>query len=119
MKRRTGEAAIGKLLPSDVAKTTFEELKTLVTQDYKKNNRRTADLEVVLNRLSASFAGMKATEITPASISAYQAVQREAGYANATINRDLAALKRAFRLGLKQEFVVSVPSLNVHGPEFP
>ena len=102
------------MLPSDVAKTTFEDLEKLVEQDYEKNDRRASDLKVVLKRLSSTFSGMKATEITPARISTYQAEQKKDGCANATINRDLAALKRAFRLGLRQEFVVSsVPHMQM------
>ena len=71
---RLGEAGRGKLLPSEVANTTFENLKNLISDDYAKNELRSADqLKVVLKRLTDGFAGMKATEITAARISAYQA----------------------------------------------
>src|SRR5262245_56658890 len=80
LKTRLGEAGIGTLLPSEVANTSFDDLKKLITYDYAKNERRTSDqLKIVLGRLTESFAGMKATEITAGRISAYQAQQKEHG----------------------------------------
>jgi integrase len=114
LKQRLGEAGTGTLLPSDVARTTFEDLKTEVTNDYARNDRRSADqLKVVLKRLASGFAGMKATELTAGRISAYQAQQKKAGYANATINRDMAALKRAFRLAHRHGLVATVPHIEL------
>lgn len=114
LKTRLGEAGIGKLLPSEVANTTFADLKALITTDYAKNDHRTQDqLEIVLGRLDEGFAGMKAVEITPVRINAYQAQQKQDGYANATINRDMAALKRMFRLGLRLGVVQQVPHIQM------
>src|SRR5262249_32079853 len=91
LKTRLGESGIGKLLSSDVANTKFDDLKKLITADYAKNERRTEDqLEIVLKRLESAFAGMRSVEITSARISTYQAQQKESGYSNATINRDMA-----------------------------
>src|SRR4051794_38573664 len=65
LKARLGEAGIGKLLSVEAAKTTFEDLKKLITDDYSKNERQTQDqLKIVLKRLDEGFAGMKATDIT-------------------------------------------------------
>lgn len=111
LKARAGEAATGKRLPGDVARTTFDDLAALIRQDYEKHYRRMLDLAVVLKRLHGSFAGMKATDITAARINAHQVQQQRDGYKNATINRDIAALKRAFRLGLKHGLVGSVPAM--------
>src|SRR5437870_9971297 len=70
LKTRIGEAGIGTLLPSEIAKTTFEDLKKLITDDYTKNDHKTAgQLKIVLARLSDGFAGMKAIEITAGRIS--------------------------------------------------
>ncbi|HJZ70902.1 MAG TPA: tyrosine-type recombinase/integrase [Vicinamibacterales bacterium] len=114
LKTRVGEAGIGKLLPSEVAKTTFEDLKKLISDDYAKNERDSADqLKIVLKRLDVAFAGMTATEITAGHISAYQAAQKKEGYANATINRDMAALKRMFRLGHRIGVVATVPHIEM------
>lgn len=114
LKTRLGEMGIGKLLPSEVAKTTFEDLKKLITDDYAKNERRSAkQLKIVLSRLSEGFAGMKALDINAARISAYQAGQKKEGYSNGSINREMAALKRMFRLGHRMGVVAAVPHIQM------
>jgi integrase len=114
LKLRLGESGTVKLLPSDVAKTTFTDLKKIITDDYANNERESADqLKIVLKRLDDGFAGMKATDITAHRINAYQAEQKKAGYANGTINREMAALKRMFRLGLQLGVVASVPHIQM------
>jgi transposase-like protein len=112
LKKRLGECGTGKLLTSDVAKTTFDDLKKIIADDYANNERESADqLKIVLKRLDEGFTGMKATDITAHRVSAYQAEQKKSGYANGTINRDMAALKRMFRLGLRLGVVASVPHI--------
>ena len=114
LRRRIGESGTGKLLSSEVAKTTFADLKKIITDDYANNERESADqLKIVLNRLDEGFAGLKATDITAHRINAYQAEQKKAGYANGTINREMAALKRMFRLGLRLGVVASVPHIQM------
>lgn len=114
LKQRLGESGTGRLLPSDVAKTTFADLKKLIADDYATNDRRDAGhLGIVLKRLSNSFEGMRAVEITAARITAHQAEQKRDGYANATINREMAALKRMFRLGHRLGVVASVPHISM------
>jgi integrase len=113
LKRRLGEAGIGKLLPRAIANTTFDDLKKLVSDDYKVNDRDSSHVQTVLNRLASAFEGMKAVEITVARIETYKGDQKDEGYANATINRDLAALKRAFRLGHRTGVVAQVPPITM------
>jgi len=65
LKRRLGESGTGKLLLAEVAKTTFADLKKMITDDYANNDRESADqLKVVLKRLDEGFANLKATDIT-------------------------------------------------------
>jgi integrase len=66
-----------------------------------------------LKRLSDYFGKMRATEITTARISLDQASQKEDGYSNATINRDMAALKRVLRLELRAGKVDRVPGIDM------
>jgi site-specific recombinase XerD len=67
----------------------------------------------VLKRLDEGFADLKASDISAGRVAAYQAEQKKAGYANGTINRDMAALKRMFRLGLRFGVVASVPHIQM------
>jgi len=54
-----------------------------------------------------------ARDITADRVTAYVARRREEGAANATINRDLAALKRAFRLAHRAGGVGAVPHISL------
>jgi hypothetical protein len=63
--------------------------------------------------LGESLAGLRAADITTDKISAYQAAQKRAGYANATIDREIAALKRPFRLAHRAGRITTVPHLDM------
>jgi integrase len=54
---------------------------------------------------------MRAIDVTSAHAERYIAERLEAGRARATINRELGALKQAFRLAVKQERVTRAPYL--------
>jgi integrase len=57
--------------------------------------------ELAVKHLEKMFGGAKAVNIDTASVKAYIERRMEAGMANASINRELAALKRMFRLGAR------------------
>jgi integrase len=113
LKQRLGEIANGSFVGRDAERTTFESLRQLIRDDYEKNGRDVKHLDTVLNRLGESLAGLRAADITTDKISAYQAAQKRAGYANATINREIAALKRAFRLAHRAGRITTVPHLDM------
>jgi integrase len=54
-----------------------------------------------VKRLKAGFAGKRADEITTDHVNQYAESRQDAGAANATINRELAALRLAFSLARK------------------
>ena len=113
LKQRLGEIANGSFVGRDAERTTFESLRQLIRDDYEKNGRDVKHLDTVLNRLGESLAGLRAVDITTDKISAYQAAQKRAGYANATINREMAALKRAFRLAHRAGRITTMPYLDM------
>jgi len=79
--------------------TAFEDLARYVTDDYAVNRRRSATrLGQLLKRLARFFARTKAVDITPDRITAYVRERLDQGAASATVNRELAALKRGFVL---------------------
>jgi integrase len=84
-----------------IERTSFEDLAAILLNDYRINRRKSYDrIEDAVNHLREIFADARALEITPDRIAAYIEVRQEADAANATINRELSALKRMFRLGL-------------------
>lgn len=113
LKKRIGEAASGHAVPREAERTMFEDLSQLIRDDYEKNGRNMKNIHTVLERLRRSFAGLRAVDITTDKISAYQARQKRAGSAAATINREMAALKRAFRLAHRAGRIATVPYIEM------
>jgi integrase len=92
------------------SRTRWDDLADMIRADYKANDRKSAArLGVSLKHLDAAFAGQRAEGITPERLTAYAALRREEGAARASINRELAALKRAFRLAHRAGRVAAVP----------
>jgi hypothetical protein len=99
LKQRIDEIGRGRLIGPDIEKTTFTDLASMLRNDYAANARRSAKrVEISLNHLTAYFGRSRAIDITKDRITAYIARRQEAGAVAATINRELAALKRAFSL---------------------
>jgi len=100
MKKREGEISEGKLPGVYFDKVRFDELAEDLLNDYRINGKSTLDnvQRVVGLHLEPFFGGYRVTNITTALVRKYIAQRLEAGAANATINRELAALKRAFNL---------------------
>ena len=117
LKRREGEIVSGKIPGVQFEKITFEELAEGLFQDYKINNKKSlVRAKNSVEHLKNKFYGLKASQITTSDINEYILFRIESGAANATINRELAALKRMFNLGAKQtppvvDRVPYVPSL--------
>jgi len=100
LRRRVAEMGRGRLIGPDVERTTLDELVTILLNDYRANRRRSLDrVEDAVTHLQAFFGAARAVEITGDRVIAYVAARQRDDAANATINRELAALKRMFRLG--------------------
>ncbi len=115
LRHREGEIAEGRTPNLKAERTTFEELITLILNDYKVNGRRSIDrLERSIQHLKNFFSGMKVIRIAPDMIEAYKVKRIEEDKAeNATINRELAALKRMFNLGVDVGKVINVPKIKM------
>src|SRR5688572_8023868 len=65
LKKRHGEIALNKPVGPDVQRTTFDNLASMLTHDYKANSRRSlARAEDAINHLREFFGADKAVEIT-------------------------------------------------------
>jgi integrase len=103
LERREGEIAQGKMPSILFEKVTFEELAEDFVRDYRINQKRSlTKAERSVNHLKRFFENYKATQIVTSRINEYVEIRLEEEAANATINRELAALKRMLNMGTKQ-----------------
>ena len=103
LKSREGGLIDGRLPNLRADRTTFEDLAELFLQDYQVNERKTLNrAHQLVDRLKESFAKFRAHAITSQNLADYIARRQQEGMTNATINRELGALKRMFTLAMKQ-----------------
>src|SRR5262249_54667479 len=98
-------------------RVAMTQLFEALVADYTANGRRSsATLTFRLTPLREAFGQAKAHDVTAAGIERYKAERRKAGKAPATINRELAALRRAFTIAVEQErlSVASVPRVKLY-----
>jgi hypothetical protein len=102
LKKRMSDALGGQIVLS--RNVTYDDLRDLIITDYTNNGRKSlGDLKTTrLPRLDGVFEGTKAIDITTTSVERYKTLRLKEKAAPATVNRELASLKRMFRLGLRQ-----------------
>jgi integrase len=102
LKKREGEISTGKLPGIYFDKVRFDELAADFLTDYRINQKKSLDrANHSVNHLNQAFEGVRVVDITTARIQAY-IEDRMVEAANATINRELAALKRMLNIGAQQ-----------------
>jgi len=108
--KRAAELTRGDYLAVAARRTTFEDLHALVAADYRAQGYRSlARLEQLYRHLAAAFTGMRAGAITAERLVTYRDDRLTAGAAPATVDLELRALARGFRLARKLRRVGSVP----------
>ncbi len=103
LKRREGEISEGKLPGIYFDKVKLDDLAEGFLRDYRINKRKSlVRAEISTGHLKRCFEGYRVPEITTPRIEAYIEGRMAEGAANASINRELSALKRMLNLGAKQ-----------------
>jgi integrase len=113
LKRRQGEVVTGKFVGLQPERIRVAQLAEEVVEEYQRNKRASTD--DVRSRLKChllpALGAIRAAELGTRHIKRYIAQRQESGAANATINRELAIIKRAFNLAAKSDppLVARVP----------
>ena len=103
LKKREGEISEGKLPGIYFDRVRFDELAGDFLTDYRVNQKKSlVKAQRSVRRLKEYFEGYRVIQITTPRIQGYIEHCLDEGAANATINRELAALKRMLNLGAKQ-----------------
>lgn len=127
--RCTVERDAEKLLRAELAKVdrgepgnadavTFEDLVKLY-RDRRAADGLRFDPTWALRHLAASFAGRKARSITGADVLAYEVKRRAEGASHSTLNGELAALRRMYRLGVAMRLISAdhMPAITIRIPQ--
>ena len=110
LKVKEGRVAEGKPPLPRADKIRFEELAEDYLTDYRVNGKRSLTrAQYNVDGLKLFFAGWRAVDINTADVKAHIARRQADGYANGTINRELAALKRMYRLAVEAEKLARAP----------
>jgi len=99
LKDREGDIARGKTPGVSFEKVMYNELVQGIKEDYKLKGRKKGPRTKHLEKF---FAGKRAVDITTTEIKRYINHRQKAGVANATIELELAALRRMFNLGAEE-----------------
>jgi integrase len=116
LKKRISEVSTGKFQGIKVDRTLVSDLLKDVIADYALKDRHSIDTmarPLIDNHLKPYFGGMRASNLKMPTITAYVRQRKEAGAAAASINRELALLRRAFKLGTVNGLVSAA-----HVPDF-
>lgn len=103
LKKRVGDAAIGRPAGPELDRTNLDDLLAMVEADYKANGKRSLDrvLQAAMHLRDFFHSDRKARDITSDRITAFAARRLEQGAQPATVNYEMAVLRRAFRLAVR------------------
>jgi integrase len=114
LKRRLQEMGRGRFVGPSEERLLLGDLLAAVETDYQVNGRRSLrTLRSYLPALRAAFAGSRALDVTEPRIDCYRAARLAEGLAPATVNRELAVLRRAFRLAVRQKRLSTMPTITL------
>ncbi len=114
LNKRLGQVASGKTPSPRRERARVSDLLDAYLEDIALNNRRDQkSAKRHVRCLKAALGSRRATSIRSDDIRRYVLARREAGLANASINRELAVLRRSLTLALEHEKVDRVPKFTM------
>lgn len=112
LKLREGDRAKGIPITPAIGRLRFDEAAADLLMDYQINGKRShknVKTTILAGALTPWFGGRRMTTISTTDVRAYIADRQAHGYANATINRELSALKRMFVLAMQAGKLLQKP----------
>ena len=119
LRRRVGEIAAGashclpSFAPPRRKALTVGDLLDLIESDFRLNSRKSKSNAWCLKRLRRRFARYTVSSCTALAINHYMTEMQRQDRKPETINREIAVLRSAFRLGHRLELVERVPSIKL------
>ena len=116
LKHRLAEIVTGTFVGPHVERVRTDELAEDFIREYRINDRKSLDDAEARWKLHLKpfFGGIRAVDVSSGLIARYVDTRQQNGAANGTINRELAALRRMFRLGQQ-----ATPAKVLRTPAFP
>jgi integrase len=114
LREKLSEKARGENPSAD--RVTFEDMLELMQDERRARGRRWSP---PVKHLKATFAGKRARQITALAISRYERERLDDGAARATVNTELATLRRMFNLAAEKGLlsVSQVPKIRTPDPK--
>lgn len=110
LKRR----ADGLAASPDPRRTLVDDLLEALKNRYRVEGRRSGErLEDAVEHLLRLFRGVSAAKVKGSDVLRYANLRLEEKAKPATINRELAALRAAYRLGLDNDLIVAMPRIRL------
>lgn len=110
LRKRLGEISLGRFIGPEAERVIVRELADDLLNDYRANEKRSLDgVGHRLKHLLPFFGDYKTHNLGTDRVKKYIALRQEEGAKNGTINRELAALKRMFNLGIQAEKIYRKP----------
>lgn len=128
LRERLSDVHHGRESGPGIDRTTFDDMKQLIVDDYTLNGRDLRVLTVCrMPPLVRAFAGWPARDINEKAILRYMAARKREKkliggkhkkrsadtIASSTINRELTTLKRMFSLAFKARMVARIPNIEM------
>ena len=116
LRTRLGDISRGVQVTPKVGRVTIGEALQAVIDDQRVNGRRSiADTQrrIDLHLLTHFVPERRMVSIMAADITAYVRTRLDGGAAPATVNRDLATLRRAFRLAMRDGTLLTMPHVQL------